>query len=64
MNLASLAEFDAQHARAMDCLRWYQQFVHLLRRLESGRTPLVVDLFCGAGGSTEGVRPDSRRRSR
>ena len=55
-NLATRAEFDAQHERAMGCLRWYEQYVHLLRRLESGRTPLVVDLFCGAGGSSEGVR--------
>ena len=47
-NLASAAEFDQQHERAMACIRWYQQYVRLLHRLESGRQPLVIDLFSAA----------------
>ena len=54
--LASDDEFDRQARRARRCLDWYGQWVSLLARLDSGRTPLVIDLFCCAGGSTEGVR--------
>ena len=37
-------------------LDWYRQYVQLLRRLQSGVTPTVVDAFCGGGGSSDGVR--------
>ena len=54
--LASGDEFLAQKRRAAEVLAWYRQYVELLRRLESGRTPSVVVTFCGQGGVTEGVR--------
>ena len=55
-NLAGPSDFACQAEVAADCLRWQAQYVHLLRRVESGRQPLVLDLFCGGGGSSEGVR--------
>ena len=35
---------------------WSKQYVLLLKRLQSGLTPLVLDLFCGGGGVSEGAR--------
>ena len=35
---------------------WDRAQAHLLKRLESGRAPLILDLFCCAGGVSEGVR--------
>ena len=55
-NLASDAEFAAQRERAEHVLDWYRQYVQLLRRLQSGTVPTVVDAFCGGGGSSDGVR--------
>ena len=55
-NLASEEEFAEQRERAEQVLDWYRQYVQLLRRLQSGVTPTVVDDFCGGGGSSEGVR--------
>ena len=55
-NLADESEFAEQRARAARLLDWYRQYVQLLRRLQSGVTPTVVDDFCGGGGSSEGVR--------
>jgi len=56
-NLATDDEFAAQRVRAEEVLDWYRGFVQLLRRLQSGATPSVLQLFCAAGyGSTEGVR--------
>ena len=55
-NLATEAEFTAQRERAERVIDWYRQYVQLLRRLQSGVTPTVVDDFCGGGGSSEGVR--------
>ena len=55
-NLASEAEFVAQRERAERVLDWYRQYVQVLRRLQSGVTPTIVDGFCGGGGSSEGVR--------
>ena len=55
-NLAGPSDFACQAEVAADFLRWQAQYVHLLRRVESGRQPLVLDLFCGGGGSSEGVR--------
>ena len=37
-------------------LAWYDLYPAVLRRLESGDTPSVVHLFCGAGGDAEGRR--------
>ncbi len=54
--LATEADFASQRARAEQVLDWYRQYVQLLRRLMSGETPTVLQLFCGGGGSTEGVR--------
>ena len=56
LDLAKPDEFVGQARRAQECLEWYMQWVQLLTRLHSGRTPLVLDLFCCSGGSTEGVR--------
>ena len=55
-NLASDEQFEEQRERAERVLDWYRQYVQLLRRLQSGVTPTVVDVFCGGGGSSEGVR--------
>ena len=55
-NLASTAEHDAQKARARRATAWYANYVALLRRLRSGRTPSAVVGFCGQGGVTEGIR--------
>ena len=55
-NLAPAAEFEDQAARARQVFDWDRSQAHLLKRLESGRTPLVLDLFCCAGGVSEGFR--------
>jgi len=55
-NLASSSDFDKQRERAAECIRWYAQYSRIVQRLESGRAPMVIDLFCCAGGATEGVR--------
>ena len=55
-NLAGAPEFEAQRARAEACLDWYAHYPAVLRRLQSGVTPMVTQTFCGGGGSTEGVR--------
>ena len=56
LNLARPEEFEAQKTRAARCQDWDRELVRLLRRLESGRAPLVLDLFCGAGlGVSEGA---------
>ena len=55
-NLASRGEFEAQAARAQQVLDWDRAQTHLLKRLESGRAPLALDLFCCAGGVSEGFR--------
>ena len=54
--LSPEADFIAQRERARACADWYKQYVWLLKRFASGRTPLVLDLFCSAGGATEGFR--------
>ena len=48
--------FSEQADRAAGLLSWYRQLVGLLKRLRSGHTPLILVLFCCAGGVTEGVR--------
>ena len=55
-NLATESEFAEQRERAEQVLDWYRQYVQVLRRLQSGVTPTVVDAFCGGGGSSDGVR--------
>ena len=55
-NLATQSEFEAQAERARTVLDWDRSQAHLLKRLESGRAPLVLDLFCCAGGVSEGFR--------
>ena len=56
LNLASEAEFKSQAAQASKVLAWYRNYVELLRILQGGRTPTVVEGCCGGGGKTEGVR--------
>ena len=53
--LAAPEEFVEQKQRSSRVLAWYRQYVELLRKL-LGRTPEVVDLFCGEGGVSEGAR--------
>merc|ERR1712086_698790 len=53
--IASEEEFTAQRRRAGRVLAWYRQYAELLRKL-LGRTPSLVDLFCGQGGVSEGMR--------
>ena len=55
-NLAPRSEFEGQAARAREVFDWDRAQAHLLKRLASGRTPLVLDLFCCAGGVSEGFR--------
>ena len=55
-NLAKPEEFKAQAERARSVLDWDRAQAHLLKRLESGKAPLVLDLFCCAGGVSEGFR--------
>ena len=55
-NLASRGEFERQAARAKEVLDWDRAQAHLLKRLESGRAPLILELFCCAGGVSEGFR--------
>ena len=55
-NLATRAEFEQQAARAKEVLDWDRAQAHLLKRLESGRAPMILDLFCCAGGVSEGFR--------
>jgi len=56
LDLAPRAEFEAQSQLAAQLLDWEREHIELLRRLESGRAPLMLDLFCGAGGVSEGFR--------
>lgn len=55
-NLASRGEFEEQARRANKVLDWDRAQAHLLKRLEAGRAPLVLDLFCCARGFSEGFR--------
>ena len=56
MRVASGLEFEAQAARFDQVLQWDAQALKLLQRLESGRAPAFLDLFCGDGGVSEGGR--------
>ena len=56
LNLASPDEFSEHKERAQQLTEWDAECVSLLRRLESGRQPLVIDLFCAAGAVSEGGR--------
>ena len=53
--IASEADFAEQRRRARRVLMWYRQYAELLRKLQ-GRQPELVDLFCGEGGVSEGIR--------
>ena len=53
--IASDADFAEQRRRARRVLMWYRQYAELLRKLQ-GRQPELVDLFCGEGGVSEGIR--------
>ena len=53
--IASEDDFAAQRRRARRVLMWYRQYAELLRKL-MGRQPELVDLFCGEGGVSEGIR--------
>ena len=55
-SLAGEAEFEAQAALASGELDWLRSHVDLLTRLRSGEPPVYLDLFCCAGGSSEGAR--------
>lgn len=56
LNLAKDRAFQAQRERARAVLAWYRQYVVMLRGRLSGRTPTSLELFCGGGGKSEGVR--------
>ena len=55
-SLASEADFREQRARGEAYLGWMREHVSLLTKLQSGAAPIIMDLFCGAGGAAEGVR--------
>ena len=40
---------------------WYDNYVAILRRLRSGETPGILELFCGGGGGSEGPRRSGGR---
>ena len=56
VNLAGPSVFAAQVDLASQATGWYRHYVSLLRRLNSGHTPVALVAFCGQGGLTEGVR--------
>ena len=49
-NLAPESMFVQQQEKAAEVLAWYRQYVELLRRLRSGRTPSAVVGFSGQLG--------------
>ena len=53
--IASPEDFERQRLRSRRVLMWYRQYSELLRKL-LGRQPEVLDLFCGQGGVSEGIR--------
>ena len=55
-NLASEEEMQAQKDLCEAWLSWYDQYVQIERRLNDGRAPGVLHLYCGSGGSSEGGR--------
>ena len=54
--LAAEAEFSAQQQLADEVFAWQRQYSLLLKRLQSGMAPMMLDLFCKAGGASEGGR--------
>ena len=56
LNLAPRCEFEEQARLAETVFDWDREHVRLLRRLDSGSQPLILDLFCAAGGVSEGFR--------
>ena len=55
-NLATPQQWDKQRERAMKCMRWYKQYLIVLKKSRSGMAPLVLDLCCKSGGASEGIR--------
>ena len=55
--IAGEDDFEKQAELAAGVVMWYQQYVRILRRL-SGRTPVAVSGFCGAGGGASVRRND------
>ena len=56
LNLARESEFERQSRLASRAMDWYRNYVYLLRRLDSNRTPTALVTFCGQGGTSEGVK--------
>ena len=56
LNLASKSEFARQERLASEVRDWDRLQALLYQRLDSGRAPLVLDLFCCAGAVSEGFR--------
>jgi hypothetical protein len=55
MNLAPESVFEAQRARWLRGKSWLKQHALLLKRFQSGLSPMVLDLFCCAGGVSAGA---------
>ena len=55
-NLARDSDFEEQARVGEEVVQWYTNYVDLLRRLRAGQTPTSLELFCGGGGKSEGVR--------
>ena len=53
--LSPPSAFPSQAERWRRGLAWYKQHTLLLKKFQSGRTPLVLDLFCSAGGASAGA---------
>ena len=56
VDLSSSGDFEKQRARAARLFAWQREHALLLKRLQSGLTPMFLDLFCKAGGASEGAR--------
>ena len=54
-NLARECEFVQQRGVFEGALRWQEQYVRILTQKRMGETAMALDLYCSAGGGTEGV---------
>ena len=56
LNLANPTDWVRQRETSEKCMRWYRQYLTLLKRFKSGMAPLMIDICCSAGGASEGAR--------
>ena len=61
-NLARPLQFEQQKTRAAEVLSWYDNYVVIKKRLESGFTPTMIDGFCKQGAVSAGVALSTHSR--